>query len=632
MKSTKTLPWSRKSQEFNERSACLTNGVTSLTRGRSAEEKKDTDNEPKSLSCLRRLEEKFQSKRSSDSAAKSFSSADNSPARRTKQNPDDFARRADLLAAATLKMINRLDEINKSNRRAREDSQFDKPCRTFAKTETKKVHVPDEKTAKSSSSSILNHTCSRPKIGTPTRQESPKKAEVSKPSILKKKVLGDAPACNSDSQRSKPVSILKRKSLSQDESHSKTNLFSSPPVTFSPNVTENENPKRQGILKKRRSLDENEVLRRRSGADVNNAEFKSILKNQRRSSLEDLGERSRSPDYLPQSILKRKSSKDEETEDAFSGGEPQGILKRKSFGGFGHQHVKIADSVIKAVAEVVGEMQVSESIRPILKKKSSSEEHSTPELSVSEPPRPILKKPSVEVDDIEERPKKPILKTSRKTSLEEFEDGKRCETGPVRPILKRDSSRSRMPEAGDEDIVVRRAKPNRIGRPLSSSDIDDELHAIFHKRRSLEFQIASAANLDWELRRAKSVSLNERMMGEALRRPSSVAEKVNTLESFLQTERERAAFSPSPPRKVSPPRSPPGANQLGAVPKFRIAGAVTHPNEPASFRYSSGSGLSYPNGWVHFTWLPEIIQWSPFPTRSAITVTPRYLFHSFEKM
>ncbi|KAL0270902.1 UNVERIFIED_CONTAM: hypothetical protein PYX00_008175 [Menopon gallinae] len=569
-KQTKTLPF-RKSQGPDDRSACLSNGVPSFRKQTSVEErKKDSDNEPRSPSGLRRLEERFQPRRPSDAAAKSFVSADNSPARRTKQNPDDFARRADLLAAATLKMINRLDEINKSNRRVSEDASSDRPWRSVAKTETKKV--PEENTAKSTSSSILNQKFNRPKIGTPpTRQESPKKVEVSKPSILKKKMPGDASPCSSDSQKSKPVSILKRKSLSQDESHSKTNLFSGPPVTFSPNVTENENPKRQGILKKRRSLDENEVLRRRSGADSNNAEFKPILKNQRRSSLEDLGGRSRSPDYLPQSILKRKSSRDEEPEEAVSGAEPQGILKRKNF-----VHVKISDSVIMAAAANVGEMP-NENIRPILKKKSSSEEHSTPELSASEPPRPILKKPSVEVDDMEEKPKKPILKTSRKTSLDDSEDGKRCEAEPVKPILKRDSSRS-----GEDAVVMRRPKPNRFGRPLSSSDIDDELHAIFHKRRSLEFQIASAVNLDWQLRRAKSVSLNDRIKGEALRRPSSVAEKVNTLESFLQMERERDGMSPSPPRVASP--------------RFRVGGAVTHPTEPAFFRFPSSSGLSYANG------------------------------------
>lgn len=50
--------------------------------------------------------------------------------------------------------------------------------------------------------------------------------------------------------------------------------------------------RRQGILKKHRSLDEAEVTRRRScSPDIDIAEFRPILKHQRRSSLEELRRR-----------------------------------------------------------------------------------------------------------------------------------------------------------------------------------------------------------------------------------------------------------------------------------------------------------------------------------------------------
>lgn len=203
-----------------------------------------------------------------------------------------------------------------------------------------------------------------------------------KPSILKKKSVDEPPSATASAR---PVSILKRKTLSQDGA-----------VTFSPSVVDREQSrKKQGILKKRRSLDESEVSRQRSSSPD-----KSILKNQRRSSMEELT-----------SILKRDSTETLQ--------EPQGILKRKSATPpLQEQHVTIADSVIMAAAAALGEVQPCvESVRPILKKKSSSEEH-TPELSLMEPPRPILKKKSVEVEDVPLV--RPILKTSRRSSEEEL--------------------------------------------------------------------------------------------------------------------------------------------------------------------------------------------------------------------
>lgn len=128
-----------------------------------------------------------------------------------------------------------------------------------------------------------------------------------------------------------PVSILKRK-VSQDEGKSDSPTLPSAnlPVTFSPSVVEPTTTNRkQGILKKRRSLDESQVLRHRSCSPdtiiSNGRESRSILKSQRRSSLEEIT-RIQSPDSHLQGILKRKSSRNEEDVEHLLNS-PQGILK-----------------------------------------------------------------------------------------------------------------------------------------------------------------------------------------------------------------------------------------------------------------------------------------------------------------
>ncbi|XP_015610082.1 uncharacterized protein LOC107274958 isoform X1 [Cephus cinctus] len=227
-----------------------------------------------------------------------------------------------------------------------------------------------------------------------------------------------------------PVSILKHKTAESDAGQSSScSSHVTLPVTFSPSVVEPLS-KRHGILKKRSSLDENEILRRRSCSpdvsfgDSGFLEFRPILKNQRRSSLDEIIRRAQSPDPHPTSILKRKSSREDDGEDRQVGSpEPQGILKRKSVSsGNGiantSHHVSITAAVIKAAASVAEFADGSE-VRPILKKKHSREESSSSDPSSLEP-RPILKKKSsTESEEHEDKPKKTILKCSRKSSQED---------------------------------------------------------------------------------------------------------------------------------------------------------------------------------------------------------------------
>ncbi|XP_050351467.1 uncharacterized protein LOC126774154 isoform X2 [Nymphalis io] len=316
---------------------------------------------------------------------------------------------------------------------------------------------------------------------------------------------------NSSTCHHTPVSILKRKSIHEENNitNPQNNTITSPPVTFSPSVIESrnkcrsENRQRQGILKKRRSLDESQVARRRSCSpevsfadDGSSDTCKPILKN-RRSSLEDVV-RTHSPDGQIQGILKRKMSREEDhlTDDISHGSpEPHGILKRKSNSSSSSSttssHVSIAQAVLLAAAggaELVEEDK--EAVRPILKKKSFSEERPSPDLLSSDTPKPILKKKMTEHDDYDfEIPKKPILKSSKKMSGDEghtssfdmSEDdkssrrpsllrsrtsdhsGSECEA-PVKPILKQrgssltrersQSPRPRLSFCADNDVNI----------------------------------------------------------------------------------------------------------------------------------------------------------------------------------
>ncbi|XP_026317015.1 uncharacterized protein LOC113228083 isoform X4 [Hyposmocoma kahamanoa] len=357
------------------------------------------------------------------------------------------------------------------------------------------------------------------------------------------------PDTSSTSSNHIPVSILKRKSIHEDSAiaNPPNHAIASPPVTFSPNVVDpssyRSDRQRQGILKKRRSLDESQVARRRSCSpevsfadDGSSDTNKPILKN-RRSSLEDVV-RNRSPDGQIQGILKRKMSKEEDHANddlSHSSPEPHGILKRKSNSSSSSSttssHVSIAQAVLLAAAggaEIVEEDK--EAVRPILKKKSFSEERPCLEILSSDTPKPILKKKSIEHDEHDfDLPKKPILKSSKKlsgddghaSSFDLSEDdrssrrssllrsrtsdhsGSECEA-TVRPILKQrgssltrersQSPRPRLSFCADNDVNISVTNFSSDTNDLSAAglrrvlnlaaDIEENVPSVVVRRRN----------------------------------------------------------------------------------------------------------------------------------------------------
>jgi supervillin len=332
-----------------------------------------------------------------------------------------------------------------------------------------------------------------------------------------------------------PVSILKHKAIDGEESDRQASSSGSShipsPVTFSPSVTEPISRKKHGILKKRSSLDESEILRRRScSPDVSFAdniysEFRPILKNQRRSSLDEIVKRDQSPDQQPTSILKRKSSREDDREfhrSTLGSPEPQSILKRKLANSVrvnsGNHHVinhhvtldtastNASESTIACTsANLISDGLEGSEVRPILKKKYGKEELTGGDI-LSLEPRPILKKKSsTESDEHEhDKPKKTILKSSRKNSYEEsgYEaesisprklsalKNRATEIENVRPILKQTGgSGNRYHEdtrdQGTDSFLRKRAQSVGHGRSANSDDCVESIR-VLAKRRSLE--------------------------------------------------------------------------------------------------------------------------------------------------
>uniref|UniRef100_A0A182NJX8 HP domain-containing protein n=1 Tax=Anopheles dirus TaxID=7168 RepID=A0A182NJX8_9DIPT len=257
------------------------------------------------------------------------------------------------------------------------------------------------------------------------------------------------------------VSILKRKTVESSAAASSASSNASP-VTFSPSVVDTpiRSNRKQGILKKRCSLDESRYSRSHSPDD------RSILvKHTRRNSFED-GASSNQQLHQQQAhgILKQKSYESREDVSgglgATSGGTSRnslasgsgsgagtgpsngsishGILKKKNDSSSTStpseppKHVSISQAVILAAAEICQDMLLVDEdeaydIKPILKT-----DHQAPMT-----PKPILKKKySSENEEI-----RPILKSSRKSSREENSDSEEMK----RSILKIDSPAKRTP-------------------------------------------------------------------------------------------------------------------------------------------------------------------------------------------
>lgn len=196
---------------------------------------------------------------------------------------------------------------------------------------------------------------------------------------------------------------------------------------------------KQGILKKRSSLDESRYYSRSHSPD----ERSILIKAARRNSLE-----ASAADQLFHGILKHSNSNhplESKSDGCPSVNEsiPQGILKKRDspHSALSNQskHVSISQAVILAAAELSASAENHSSfndefsdlsldphdIKPILKESSQSFDS---QESIKAP-KPILKKNlSSETEEI-----RPILKSSRKSSREESTDS---EIDIVRPILK----------------------------------------------------------------------------------------------------------------------------------------------------------------------------------------------------
>ncbi|XP_017157072.1 pneumococcal serine-rich repeat protein isoform X5 [Drosophila miranda] len=327
----------------------------------------------------------------------------------------------------------------------------------------------------------------------PQQPEEMASQKMSAAAILRRKssdeagVTGGAAATGAQSSPPAPnqiVSILKKKEQAFGDCNSSASSNASP-VTFSSSVMDpplagTARSKRQGILKKRSSLDESRYYSRSHSPD----ERSILIKSARRNSLEEAGT-GLSP-AQSHGILKQSSYDSSKSDGCPSATEsqPHSILKKKdslstpSDGGC-HKHVSISQAVTLAAAELAahhdgyfgledaaGEGEWHD-IRPILKQESTSSEEA------ARPPKPILKKKSFGEAD-EHEAIRPILKSSRKSSREEFDlsglDHDGGTDSPIHPILKTDSPSKR--------------------RSLGSSYDQDSPSLLKRRTRSLERQDA----------------------------------------------------------------------------------------------------------------------------------------------
>ncbi|XP_020814398.1 mucin-12-like isoform X5 [Drosophila serrata] len=372
------------------------------------------------------------------------------------------------------------------------------------------------------------------------------------------------PAQNSPPAPNQIVSILKKKEHGLGDCNSSASSNASP-VTFSSSVMDPPlagaaaRCKRQGILKKRSSLDESRYYSRSHSPD----ERSILIKSARRNSLEEAGT-GLSPAHQGHGILKQSSYDSSKSDGCPSANEsqPHSILKKKdslstpSDGGC-HKHVSISQAVTLAAAELAAHDGGSTledgteepEIRPILKQESTSSEEAV------RPPKPILKKKSFgEADEPEMI--RPILKSSRKSSREEFDlsgldhDGNAVDS--LSSILKSDSP----------------SKRRSLGS--TSHDLEESNNSLLKRRtRSLERQDAPpvmdlAAALD-------AISTSQAAPStpvDFVTTPSSisVAERIKRME-MLSSPTARVAGGPNGSWE-SPLESATKGEQLGATPRL----------------------------------------------------------------
>uniref|UniRef100_A0A182QAH6 HP domain-containing protein n=1 Tax=Anopheles farauti TaxID=69004 RepID=A0A182QAH6_9DIPT len=333
------------------------------------------------------------------------------------------------------------------------------------------------------------------------------------------------------------VSILKRKTVESSAAASSASSNASP-VTFSPSVVDTpiRSNRKQGILKKRCSLDESRYSRSHSPDD------RSILvKHTRRNSFED-GSSSKQQQQA-HGILKQKSYESREDVSGGIGGASggtsrnslasgsgsgagtgpsngsisHGILKKKNDSSSTStpseppKHVSISQAVILAAAEICQDMLLVDEdeaydIKPILK----------PDHQAPVTPKPILKKKySSENEEI-----RPILKSSRKSSREENSDSEEMK----RSILKIDSpaKRTRCCHVEESDTTMGGSLAVSTSSSESGTPGGSALPLI-HSQRSLEHpdSVAAAPIVPQVTNIEKPII--------------SVAERIRNMEKFLSS-------------------------------------------------------------------------------------------------
>ncbi|XP_039230333.1 pneumococcal serine-rich repeat protein isoform X4 [Drosophila yakuba] len=359
------------------------------------------------------------------------------------------------------------------------------------------------------------------------------------------------------------VSILKKKEHGLGECNSSASSNPSP-VTFSSSVVDHPlagagRCKRQGILKKRSSLDESRYYSRSHSPD----ERSILIKSARRNSLEEAGT-GLSPAQA-HGILKQSSYDSSKSDGCPSATEsqPHSILKKKdslstpSDGGC-HKHVSISQAVTLAAAELAAHDGITyedgeeHEIRPILKQESTSSEEAV------RPPKPILKKKSFgEADEHEIRP---ILKSSRKSSREEFDlSGLENEVNDSLSSILKTVSPSKRRSLGSalHDLDESNTSPSllkRRTRSLERQDVQPGMNLAAALDAIATSQAAPSTPVDF-VTTPTSISVAERIKRmEMLSTPTSRAAggANSSWESPLQASSSEQGGTTTTPRVLKP--------------------------------------------------------------------------------